>query len=469
MDKLEFTLKQHTPIIHFQHDQDGATLRATEVKPKLDRFIIEKLTGKSGKEAFEAFKENAEWKKWLVGKGEHTALDYKMRIEARNSETTYIKDRHENSPMYFGNMGNKQEDIAKYKHFKFTNEEIHCTIFSFADNIKIGNNENSILELIQENLYEFFFINNFGTRQSKGYGSFTVDRVNGHRLPTQLSTKYYFQINSNDWKEVMAQISLFYKTLRSGINIGTPKYYETEEANSNAFILADYESLFYVKPIIFEYAKQKLAMQWDKKTIKESYFNNKYYYRKASRNERNKYNNGKSGLVETLGLQSQIEAFETKPDILGYSSTIPLGKQYFYDFRDIFGLSNDENWYSYGATIKKENIEIDRFKSPIQFKPIFNNSKYTVYIHLKDIPNTYKGKVFTIISKEHNQTKKNLKLQIPTEFKMDDFFNYISNEFDIHTHITKSKYKKYVDNNNLNYYQILLSIFSQFKSNKKSV
>ena len=42
MYKLEFTLKQHTPIIHFQHDQDGATLRASEVKPKLDRFIYSK-------------------------------------------------------------------------------------------------------------------------------------------------------------------------------------------------------------------------------------------------------------------------------------------------------------------------------------------------------------------------------------------------------------------------------------------
>ena len=27
MHKLEITLKQHTPIIHFQHDQDGATLQ----------------------------------------------------------------------------------------------------------------------------------------------------------------------------------------------------------------------------------------------------------------------------------------------------------------------------------------------------------------------------------------------------------------------------------------------------------
>ena len=41
--KVNFTLKQHTPIIHFQSDQSGATLRATELKPKLDSFLIEQL------------------------------------------------------------------------------------------------------------------------------------------------------------------------------------------------------------------------------------------------------------------------------------------------------------------------------------------------------------------------------------------------------------------------------------------
>ena len=41
--KLTFKLKQHTPLIHFQHDQTGATLRATELKPKLDRFLVEKF------------------------------------------------------------------------------------------------------------------------------------------------------------------------------------------------------------------------------------------------------------------------------------------------------------------------------------------------------------------------------------------------------------------------------------------
>ena len=32
MYKPEFTLKQHTPIIHFQHDQEGATIREYETE-----------------------------------------------------------------------------------------------------------------------------------------------------------------------------------------------------------------------------------------------------------------------------------------------------------------------------------------------------------------------------------------------------------------------------------------------------
>lgn len=35
-----YTLIAQTPMIHFQHDQKGATLRATEVKPKLDRYLL---------------------------------------------------------------------------------------------------------------------------------------------------------------------------------------------------------------------------------------------------------------------------------------------------------------------------------------------------------------------------------------------------------------------------------------------
>lgn len=39
---LKYKLKQITPMIHFQADEVGATLRASEVKPRLDKFITDK-------------------------------------------------------------------------------------------------------------------------------------------------------------------------------------------------------------------------------------------------------------------------------------------------------------------------------------------------------------------------------------------------------------------------------------------
>jgi len=63
--KVEFTLKQHTPLIHFQSDQSGATLRATELKPKLDRFLIEKVFNNE-KERYKEFLIKKVRKKHLI-------------------------------------------------------------------------------------------------------------------------------------------------------------------------------------------------------------------------------------------------------------------------------------------------------------------------------------------------------------------------------------------------------------------
>lgn len=41
--KLELDLKCHAPIIHFQPEEEGATLRASEVKPKFDRYLLKKV------------------------------------------------------------------------------------------------------------------------------------------------------------------------------------------------------------------------------------------------------------------------------------------------------------------------------------------------------------------------------------------------------------------------------------------
>lgn len=89
MAKLKIQLKQHTPLIHFQSEQPGAILRATEVKPKLDKFL-KKYAFPGGFE---------EYKQYLIGYktnkkdkiedfGDKQAFDYKLRI-------TNVKNRKE--------------------------------------------------------------------------------------------------------------------------------------------------------------------------------------------------------------------------------------------------------------------------------------------------------------------------------------------------------------------------------------
>ena len=43
MSKDTVILKQQTPLIHFQAEQEGAALRASELRPKIDKFIINSL------------------------------------------------------------------------------------------------------------------------------------------------------------------------------------------------------------------------------------------------------------------------------------------------------------------------------------------------------------------------------------------------------------------------------------------
>ena len=201
---LSFTLKQHTPLIHFQHDQAGATLRATEVKPKLDQFIFEKLTKKKGFAAREDFHrqlfvDKSIWKNWLVGLGNdlkasylkqdekntalaHMAFDYKLQFEQTapwfheiefpkvDRDTNQIKkDRkgeveRQQFPCFFGNMGEKNRR-DNLKNFSFSAASIGGSIKTLNTGLK---------QILETNLIHFFQCQNFGTRQSKGFGSFKL-------------------------------------------------------------------------------------------------------------------------------------------------------------------------------------------------------------------------------------------------------------------------------------------------------
>ena len=77
--KLKVQLEAQSPIIHFQHDQAGATLRASEVKPKLDRFLLNKMEQETGKRVT-VLKEDSGYAVMFTDK-EHNALNYRMNFE----------------------------------------------------------------------------------------------------------------------------------------------------------------------------------------------------------------------------------------------------------------------------------------------------------------------------------------------------------------------------------------------------
>ena len=178
MYKLEIKLKQHTPLIHFQHDQEGATLRASEVKPKLDKYVLSQLTPE---EMSQGKNEG-----WLKIKNDRVWLDYKMKIEAsepRDVSMTVLEeiDRKTQSqkyddigrPLYktqnypdnlnsliMGNMGGRiREDVLNFVMFG----NVSLTLIFNCEWLHTK---------VKNEIFNFFFVTNFGNRTSKGFGKF---------------------------------------------------------------------------------------------------------------------------------------------------------------------------------------------------------------------------------------------------------------------------------------------------------
>ena len=174
MIKLKFSLKQITPMIHFQND-DGATIRATELKPKLDRFILswlayEKEVKKHPEQKLGSETEdNLESKDWLIDK-DHSALNYKMRIKAMNKDKNMdLLDHSSKKKKFLGNADyilKNENNENKYTSTFY--EEILVKIVCFDE--LLANKVIQLLPILVD-------ITAFGLQQSKGYGNFKVDKI----------------------------------------------------------------------------------------------------------------------------------------------------------------------------------------------------------------------------------------------------------------------------------------------------
>lgn len=191
MHQLIIELEQQTPLLHFQWTQEGATLRASEVKPKLDKYIIENAFNNDFNSCchlLKGYSQHTQRKlneRWNNG---FRALDYQMKIEARDFDSsislevkpnsdegniTYITSGYpsDNNQLVISNIGGKSQKEELFN-------------FRFADTviIYIYSKNEELVEVIKEKICEFFYMNNFGNRTSKGFGGFEVVKIGDNEI-----------------------------------------------------------------------------------------------------------------------------------------------------------------------------------------------------------------------------------------------------------------------------------------------
>ena len=381
----EYKLVQHTPLIHFQHSEPHACLRATEVKPKLDRFLIEQL------EKDDRF-EDGRWKKWFVGDGSQQSFDYMMRITPNSEqvERTQSIERaiaraehrppnasfHEIHKNYFGNMasGNNIQDTIRetFKESLFYKDGLTLTIRCFIP---------ELLTFIDEHIRGFFMMHNFGTRQRKGFGSFTVDistepnapkgfDLVGKYCPNAYYCKLDGNVNADALLDAVWVISAF---LRSGFNRG--------EGN-------------YVRGFVFRYfQREKNPLANDKAFVKQKVLRN--VYDEATRGEH-------------LHPYGNNVRYRYVRGLLGTNENSRF-------CRDPRGGTREDrivhNIYIHSA----EGVE--RFPSPLLFKPI---GKF-VFILPQKMPDEIFGSEFYILEKKQEE-------EYDSKATSDQKLNYLKQE-----------------------------------------
>jgi hypothetical protein len=197
-------------------------------------------------------------------------------------------------------------------------------------------------------------------------------------------------------RKLFDTLELFYRALRQGIN---------------------YPHLnFYFKSLVSVFAYKKLGQQWDKKTVRENYFE---------------------------------VPFQTDKDIL---------------IKDFFGLATEESWHTYNdALVSKESDKAERFKSPLLLKPIKlpGKDQFRVYIDYGEIPREFREASFKV---KKNGTG-DLVLKPSQTFTWKAFFDYAFKEIDLDAHVTEFNRPGTSYETNPLYTETLQPIFNEIREN----
>ena len=339
MNTLSVSLKQHSPLIHFQCFEPGATLRATELKPKLDRFLHAKLNNSE----LNTSVLNTSW----YNNFDKKSLNYKISIKYNGGFDYYL-------PFGFLSRNNSQVLEDKLKQYNntikilsntpfFANmDKQHVSEMSFANLAKeeialtFSSYHAELITQITKHLAEFFLHENFGTRQNKGFGSFTVSSINNKKISECNGKSIFFAKSAYDHNNINSALRFIneqHQILKSGKNFRN-----------------------YIKSRLCVYFKKE-NISWEKAFFKNKInanrINNKELYHTWQHQIAYRENDQYKLIRPLLGLSDKYEFLTT-----------------FYNNK---GEKRIDRRHKYIVTIN--NGEIQRYKSPLFYK-IINNKVY---------------------------------------------------------------------------------------------
>lgn len=352
MEKCIINLKQHTPMIHFQEDEEGTTLRASELKPKLDKFLIDN---------FKRMNDNLDEKDIELLSFLKMNIDkklpsiYKMKILLKG-ENKKVKLK---GTSYFG----KIEDGIQSSNVSV---EINCF-------------DRNILKLLKIALRQLLVIENFGTRQTKGFGSFLpidMKKIEFEEILKKYSKKNgEIKIYRKKVIEPLKSINKDYQKLKSGVSYEKP----------------------YKKSPLHKIKVNNIDLHWEKRKIKKEL---KLNYVDCFENLKDTTKSNENNYLNSNKNNEEYRFFRA---MLG------LPTAYVY-------LTNDEKVNYIFAPLDISEEKIERFSSPLKFK-VFEDQ---IYIISLPIPLEIRNKKFEFSFKEEiikNNTEKSINV------KKNDFFS----------------------------------------------
>lgn len=376
-NKITFTLKQLTPIIHFKGEKD--TLRGTDLKPRFDKFLNLVIDEKEKKDLLlQKSKDNNE---------QTDAFDYKIKIIKGKPDNTeqYLKNE-KIIGAYFGDLGKSSKDSDKpaYELSFYKNIDVEFII-----------NNDRLKAEIKKWFPKFMVFNTFGTRKNKGYGYFLPEKCNNTTIRIT---------NLESIISIIKEICDKY-CYKGKSYLGVYKIEFSEEKkkyNSKVFnhlnLIKDFHQIL------------KSGMNFNN-VYKKSIMLKQYKYPENSCNEKK----GMKIILNSQGINIDVLLNKIVQPKKDFPKKLPqnvyyvrgmLGFSPFYEFRKIkngkFSLKSEVG----------DNIE--RFESPIQYIPIPNEKSVLLLVNYKKIEEFRTNREFNFTNNQNNKNKKYI-FKVPTE------------------------------------------------------